>query len=131
MNSIKLETVVVDNGLGGAIAIVEEDDILSGEVILMQRTYTCDGTSTIEETRFARLIDDVSRMVLHEFKPGRILQGDIVMKQRIGYAPGYTKIKQSNGRLLRDHEGNPVWGRTYYTEDEEDRDDLIVSSISR
>ena len=51
------------------------------------------------------------------------------MKQRLSYAPGYSKMKGPNGKLLRDTEGKLVWSKTYYTEDPEDRDELMTSSI--
>lgn len=130
MDLIKLETVVVDNGLGGAVLCTEEDAIVSGEVVLMQRSYGNVEGYLVEETRFTRLIDDIGHMIMHEFRPGRILPGTIVMKQRTSFAPGYCKMGGRGNKLLRDSNGNPVWGRTYYTEDEEDRDELIVDSTS-
>lgn len=131
MNStIKLETVVMDNGRGGTVLYIEEDDIISGEVMLMQRAYTHVDGYMVEETRFARLIDDPVNILMHEFVPGRTLLGHIVMKHRTSFAPGYHKMKGINNKLLRDIEGNLIWGRTYYTEDEEDTDELITESIS-
>lgn len=128
MEIMKLPTVVVDNGYGGTVITIEEDDMLSGEVILMQRSYRPMGYYMIEETRFARLIDDVCRMATHSFYPGEPMKGDIIMKQRTSYAPGYKKLKNRDGTLMRDKDGIPVWGRTYYSEDVEDKDELIVDS---
>lgn len=122
---MKLETVVMDNGRGGTVICTEEDSVVSGEVVLMQRIYSNIDGYLVEETRLAKLVEDLGYIVLHEFTPGRVLSGNIVMKQRISYAPGYSKMKGYNGKLLRDTEGNLIWGRTYYTEDEEDKDDIV------
>lgn len=129
MEVMKLPTVVVDNGHGGTVITIEEDDILSGEVILMQRYYRQSDNYLVEETRFARLIDDVCRMTTHEFYPGEPMIGNIIMKQRTMFALGYKKLKNSNGTLMRDKDGIPIWGRTYYSEDVEDKDELIIDSI--
>ena len=128
MNVIKLPTVVVDNGYGGTVITIEEDDVLSGEVILMQRYYKHNDNYLVEETRFARLIDDICRMATHEFYPGEPMIGNIIMKQRTSFAPGYKKMKNGSGKLVRDKDGVPIWGRTYYSEDSADKDELIVDS---
>lgn len=123
----KLPTVVVANEYGGVILCKEEDEVLSGEIILMQRSYRNTDNYLVEETRFTKLQDDICRMTIMGFKPGEVLPGNIVMKQRVSFKPGYVKLKGPNGRLLRDEAGIPVWGRTYYTEDTEDTDELIES----
>lgn len=124
----KLPTVVVANEYGGVVLCVEgEDETISGEVLLMQRSYRNADNYLIEETRFAKLQDDICRMAVLAFEPGEMLPGNIVMKQRNSYKPGYVKMKGPNRRLLRDEEGLPVWGKTYYTEDYDDKDELIES----
>lgn len=130
INDYKLPTVVVDNGEQGVISLVKEDMTISGEIVIMQRTYKNIQGMIIEETRFARLIDDVCRMISFGFNPGEILKGNIVMKQRTSFFPGYTKMKLGK-KLLRSIKGNlPIWGMTYYSEDQTDMDELIESSIS-
>jgi len=111
----KLPTVVVANEYGGVVMCTEE----TGEVMLMQRSYRYDGYYTIEETRFTKLQDDICRITLLDYRPGEVLMGNIVMKQRTSFKPGYVKLKNENDI--------PVWGRTYYTEDYDDRDELIDS----
>ena len=70
MNRMKLQTVVADNGIGGTTLCIEENGVISAEVILMQRIYSHIDGYLVEETRFTRLIDDMGRMVMHEFSPG-------------------------------------------------------------
>lgn len=123
----KLPTVVVANEYGGVILCTEDEDVLSGEVILMQRSYRNADNYLVEETRFTKLQDDICRMTLLNYRPGEVLKGNIVMKQKTSYTPGYVKLKGPNRKILRDEEGSPVWGRTYYTEDQEDKDEIIES----
>lgn len=127
MDIRKLPTVIVANEYGGVVLCTEEDDVISGEVIVMQRSYRNTDNYLIEETRFAKLQDDICRMTVLAFEPGEMLPGNIIMKQRNSFAPGYVKMKGPNRRLLRDEEGLPVWGKTYYTEDYDDKDVLIES----
>ncbi len=123
----KLPTVVVANEYGGVVLCIEEDEIISGEIILMQRSYRSANNYLVEETRFTKVQDDICRMTLLGYTPGTVLDGNIVMKQRTSYQPGYVKLKGPKGRLLRDENDVPIWGRTYYTEDGDDMDELIES----
>lgn len=123
----KLHTVVVSNEYGGVVSSLEEEGIVSGEIIVMQKIYRIVDKYLAEETRYARLHDDICRLIQLNLSPGTILPGHIVLKQRTSFAEGYVKMKGIGNRLLRDKNNIPIWGRTYYTTDQEDKDELIES----
>lgn len=123
----RLPVVVVANEYGGVISCIEEEGIVSGEVIVMQRIYRTLNNYLVEETRFARLCDDLCRMSQLKLTAGQVLSGSIIMKQRSSFAPGYVKLKGITGDILKEETDIPVWGLTYYTEDQEDKDELIES----
>ena len=122
-------TEVIGHSHGGVIHVSEDGDMISGSIVVMQKRYELQPDGLLIETRCAKLIDSVERMVMLQMKPGDKLRGNVVIHQQLEpIVPDYPELY-----MLTTTEGVPVkvgdsclWLHSYYSELPDDQDIILL-----
>lgn len=126
------KVIVTESEKGGSLYITSKDGVVSASIVVMQDRYQLIRRKGIlTQTRYAELVDDISRMVSLNLRPGDQLPGNIVIKTQ--FSPVDTineelyKLKDLQGEEITDEFGRQVWLKSYYTEDPLDEDDCVIA----
>ncbi len=125
----KGRTIVKNNGHNAALNILDTGKTVLATVTTQQRELKIVDKKVTTIVKEGNIIGSIKDMLTMDYKVNETLPGHVVIKQSI-YPPypdyPEEKLKWENGKVVRTRYGHPVYEWSYYTEDINDTDNIIV-----